>query len=225
MAFIRTKIINGRAYRYKVKSVRVKQPDGSYKIKQQTIKYLGKDTSKTDSFRAITSSESVEWYTPPNIINLVKDVLGVIHIDPASSDRAQEWINATTYYTTRDNGLNKPWHGNLWLNPPYGSKNHKTGHYGISAWCEKAIADYDRGFILQGIVLVGGTSSGVRQLRQRFMRCEPVRRIQFLTSNQEKLAPPPPPTFYYLGDNSDRFQEVFTKIGDLSIPVPKPVPK
>lgn len=220
MAFIRTKIINGKTYRYKVKSVRVKQPDGSYKIKQETIKYLGKDRgNKTDTFKAITSSQSVEWYTPPNIINLVKQVMDTIHIDPASSDRAQQWIDAETYYTARDNGLIKPWRGNLWLNPPYGSKNHRTGHYGISAWCEKAIADYDRGFILQGIVLVGGTSAGVRQLRQRFIRCEPTKRILFLTSDQSKLSPPPPPTFYYLGDSSDCFKAVFSSIGDLSVPV------
>ena len=200
MAFIRTKIINGKAYRYKVRSVRVKQPDGSYKIKQETIKYLGKDASnKTDTFKAITSSQSVEWYTPPDIINLVKQVLGTIHIDPASSDRAQQWINAETYYTAKDNGFAKPWRGNLWLNPPYGSKNHKTGHYGISAWCEKAIADYDRGLTLQSIVLVGGTSAGVRQLRQRFIRCEPTKRIAFLTSDQSKLAPPPPANFLLPG--------------------------
>lgn len=220
MAFIRTKIINGIAYRYKVQNIREQQPDGSTKIKQKTIKYLGRDlSSKTATFAAITSSQSVEWYTPPDIIALVKEVLGIIHIDPASSDRAQKWIQAKTYYTAKDNGLKQPWRGNLWLNPPYGSANKKQGNYGVTAWCEKAIAEYDRGNILQGIILVGGTSAGVRQLRQRFIRCEPSKRIAFITSNAEKQAPPPPPTFYYLGDNSDRFQSVFGEIGDLSAPV------
>ena len=220
MTFIRTKTINGNTYRYKVKSVRVKQADGSTKIKQETIKYLGKDTSnKTDAFKAITSSQSVEWYTPPEIINLVKELFGTIHIDPASSDRAQEWIHADTYYTYNDNGLAKPWRGNLWLNPPYGSQNRKQGNYGVTAWCEKAIAEYDRGNILQGIILVGGTSAGVRSLRQRFIRCEPTKRIQFITSDNKKQAPPPPPTFYYLGDNCDRFKQIFSTIGDLSMPI------
>lgn len=220
MAFIRSKKINGNIYRYKVASIREKQPDGSTKVKQKVIKYLGKDTgSKSHTFKAVTSSQSVEWYTPPDIINLVRELLGTIHIDPASGDRAQEWINAQTYYTSNDNGLIKPWQGNLWLNPPYGSQNKKQGNYGVTAWCEKAIAEYDRGNILQGIILVSGTSQGVRSLRQRFIRCEPTKRIQFITSGTEKLSPPPPPTFYYLGDNSDRFKAVFSTIGDLSAPL------
>lgn len=219
MAFIRTKIINGNAYRYKVESIREKQPDGSSKTRQKVIKYLGKDIgSKSHTFKAVTSSNSVEWYTPPEIIDRVRELLGTIHIDPASSEEAQQWINAQTYYTRKDNGLNKPWRGNLWLNPPYGSQNKKQGNYGITAWCEKAIAEYERGNILQGVLLVGGTSQGVRCLRQRFVRCEPTKRIQFVTPDQEKQAPPPPPTFYYLGENSDRFKAVFSKIGDLSVP-------
>ena len=220
MSFIRTKTINGNTYRYKVQSVREKQPDGSSKTRQKVIKYLGKDTgSKSHTFKAVTSSKSVEWYTPPEIIQLVKDLLGTIHIDPASSDRAQQWINAQTYYTSRDNGLTKPWRGNVWLNPPYGSPNRKQGNHGVTAWCEKAIAEYERGNILQGVIFVSGTSHGVRSLRQRFIRCEPTKRIQFITPDKEKVAPPPPPTFYYLGENSDRFKAVFSTIGDLSAPL------
>ena len=220
MAFIRTKIINGNSYRYKVESYREKLPNGTSKTRQRVIKYLGKDTgSKSHTFKAVTSSNSIEWYTPPDIINLVKAVLSTIHIDPASSDRAQAWINAQTYYTAKDNGLNKPWHGNMWLNPPYGSQNRKQGNYGVTAWCQKAIEEYNRGRILQGIVLVGGTSQGVRQLRRTFIRCEPSKRIQFITPDREKQAPPPPPTFYYLGDNSDYFRDVFATIGDLSAPL------
>lgn len=219
MVFIRTKIINGSSYLYRVKSVREKQLDGSYKIRQQVIKYLGKSPdSKSHTFEAVTSSKSVEWYTPPEIITLVKEFLGTIHIDPASSASAQEWIGAKTYYTSRDNGLKHSWRGNLWLNPPYGSQNKKNNNYGVTAWCHKAIEEYDRGNVLQGIILVGGTSKGVRSLRQRFIRCEPTKRIQFVSPDREKIAPPPPPTFYYLGENGERFKQMFSAIGDLSVP-------
>ncbi len=220
MSFIRTKIINGNAYRYKVESVREKQPDGSSKTRQRVIKYLGKDTgTKSHTFKAVTSSNSIEWHTPPKIINLVRELLGTIHIDPASNTKAQEWIKAKVYYTSKDNGLKHPWRGNLWLNPPYGSPSTKTNNYGVSAWCEKAIAEYERGNILQGVILVGGTSQGVRGLRQRFVRCEPTKRISFISPDQKKIAPPPPPTFYYLGDNHERFKTVFSAIGDLSAPL------
>lgn len=218
MSFIRRKNINGHSYLYEVKSVREKQPNGTFKIKQKTIRYIGKEDNRSSTLKGITNSDSVEWYTPPDIIERVKQVLGTIHIDPASNDKAQQWINARTYYTEKDNGLKRTWQGNLWLNPPYGSKNQKKQNYGITAWCHKAIEEYDRGNILEGILLVGGTSEGVRSLRQRFIKCEPTKRIQFISSNQQKIAPPPPPTFYYLGDNPDQFKAVFSRIGDCSKP-------
>lgn len=218
MSFIRRKNINGNIYLYEVQSVREKQLDGTYKIKQKTIRYIGKEDNRSHTLKGITNSESVEWYTPPDIIKRVKQVLGIIHIDPASNDKAQEWINAKTYYTEKDNGLRHTWQGNLWLNPPYGSKSHKKQNYGITAWCHKAIEEYDRGNVLEGILLVGGTSEGVRSLRQRFIKCEPTKRIQFISSNHKKISPPPPPTFYYLGEHSDKFKEVFSKIGDCSKP-------
>lgn len=220
MSFIRRKNINGIDYLYEVRSIREKQLDGSTKIKQKTIRYIGRaKDNKSDTFRAITESESVEWYTPPEIIKLVKQVLATIHIDPASNAKAQEWIQSKVYYTQQENGLKQEWRGNLWLNPPYGSKNHKTGNQGVTAWCNKAILEYDRGNILEGILLVAGTSEGVRNLRQRFIRCEPRKRIIFISPKQQKIAPPPPPTFYYLGDNHNKFKQIFSTIGDCSKPM------
>ena len=53
----------------------------------------------------------VEWYTPFNIIDLAREVLGVINVDPASNLIAQEWIKADKFYTKDTNGLDKPWKG------------------------------------------------------------------------------------------------------------------
>jgi hypothetical protein len=65
----------------------------------------------------------VEWYTPPIYIEMARQVLGNINLDPASNHTAQEWIDAEAYYTKEDNGLIQPWFGSIWLNPPYGSSN------------------------------------------------------------------------------------------------------
>lgn len=56
-----------------------------------------------------------EWLTPPELI----EALGPFDLDPcAPIDRP--WPTATHHYTRLDNGLNRPWRGFVWLNPPYG---------------------------------------------------------------------------------------------------------
>ena len=62
-------------------------------------------------------SKTVVWLTPPDIIK----ALGPFDLDPCSPvDRP--WDMAKSHYTELDNGLLLPWHGRVWLNPPYGTK-------------------------------------------------------------------------------------------------------
>lgn len=75
-----------------------------------------------------------EWLTPPEIIKAI----GPFDLDPCSPvDRP--WDTASKHYTVADNGLSKPWFGNVWLNPPYGP------HTGI--WLRK-LADHGIGIAL-----------------------------------------------------------------------------
>lgn len=61
-----------------------------------------------------------DWLTPPHILR----VLGQFDLDPcAPIDRP--WDTAKLHYTLADNGLNKPWRGRVWLNPPYGNQMDK----------------------------------------------------------------------------------------------------
>lgn len=58
-----------------------------------------------------------DWLTPPHII----PALGgweSFDLDPAAIED-QIWPTARQHYTIRDNGLILPWHGRVWLNPPY----------------------------------------------------------------------------------------------------------
>lgn len=70
------------------------------------------------------NSKTVVWLTPPEI----KEPLGQFDLDPCAAD-PRPFDMATTNYTEADNGLIKPWFGNVWLNPPYGAE--------IEAWMEK----------------------------------------------------------------------------------------
>ena len=64
------------------------------------------------------SGGPTEWYTPAAIF----DALGIeFDLDPCSpGPLVVPWIPARTHYTQAENGLTQPWHGRVWLNPPYG---------------------------------------------------------------------------------------------------------
>lgn len=60
-----------------------------------------------------------EWYTPQEIIEFARNVMGSIDLDPFSTPKANETVKAKTFYTIADNGFTKHWSGNVWLNPPF----------------------------------------------------------------------------------------------------------
>lgn len=60
---------------------------------------------------------SVEWYTPPGIIERI----GLTYdLDPCSPEGGLPWIPAKRTISLPDDGLISPWSGRVWLNPPYG---------------------------------------------------------------------------------------------------------
>ena len=61
---------------------------------------------------------SVEWYTP----RWLTDELGYFDLDPCSASKDPNLNHACTNYRISEgmNGLEEPWSGRVWLNPPYG---------------------------------------------------------------------------------------------------------
>lgn len=75
-----------------------------------------------------------EWLTPPEIIN----ALGDFDLDPCAPIN-RPWDMAKKHYTVKDNGLNLPWKGRVWCNPPYGKETFK--------WLAR-LADHGNGIAL-----------------------------------------------------------------------------
>ncbi|MFI5366713.1 MAG: DNA N-6-adenine-methyltransferase [Candidatus Binatia bacterium] len=73
------------------------------------------------------SGGPTEWYTPP----LIFEALGIeFDLDPCSpGPLVVPWIPARSHYTKAEDGLTRPWHGRVWMNPPYGP--------GIDRWLER----------------------------------------------------------------------------------------
>jgi len=57
-------------------------------------------------------AETTTWLTPPHII----EALGPFDLDPCG---APGWKTAAEHYVLPTDGLAEPWHGTVWLNPPY----------------------------------------------------------------------------------------------------------
>jgi hypothetical protein len=54
------------------------------------------------------------WLTPPEIVR----ALGPFDLDPCAAPDPRPWDTAKEHWT--QGGLSRPWHGRVWLNPPYG---------------------------------------------------------------------------------------------------------
>lgn len=61
-----------------------------------------------------------EWLTPPEILA----ALGPFDLDPCAPIR-RPWDMAIHHFTVVDNGLSLPWHGLVFMNPPYGQETGK----------------------------------------------------------------------------------------------------
>jgi hypothetical protein len=118
------------------------------------------------------SSKSQEHYTPANIVSKIREVLGSIACDPASSWLAQKTIQADWWYglTTEDphnqpgrwlgaDGLAAPWHGTVFLNPPGGHTglvrpelSEISRSYPV-VWWLKLCSDYVSGNVTSAIYM------------------------------------------------------------------------
>lgn len=95
------------------------------------------------------SSQSVEWFTPPEIVEPCREVLGGIELDPASCPIANLIVKADRFYTEKEDGLVSPWDGKFFCNPPYGKGTRK--------WPTRAIHQYVEGVTPEGILLMYAT--------------------------------------------------------------------
>lgn len=93
----------------------------------------------------LMSSESSEWYTPQHIIDAALAVLGEVDLDPCSNSHANPIVPAKMHYTIEDDGLSLPWHGRVYMNPPYGRK--------IKQWVKKLCDEIALSHCTSAIVL------------------------------------------------------------------------
>lgn len=89
----------------------------------------------------LTSKSTVEWYTPKEILDLVRSFYGgIIDLDPASCAKAQkvvkakEWFGLDHKLWRNQNGLERKWHGKVFCNPPYNGSTTQWVKYAVNQW-------------------------------------------------------------------------------------------
>ena len=154
-----------------------------------------------------------ENYTPEYIIENARMVLGTIDLDPASCELAQKIVKAKTYFTEEDNGLEHPWIGNVFLNPPYQMPL-------IRQFTNKLIDELSN---IKSAILLTNNSADTLWFHKCAINataiCFTKGRIYFYTVDREETRPVNGQAFFYLGRDRDKFYKVFSEIGLIMVRV------
>lgn len=150
-----------------------------------------------------------EWYTPPEFLDSVREVMGAIDLDPASSPVAQERVKAKKFFTQKQDGLRHKWSGRVFLNPPYSPEL-------VGKFVRKLVSEYSDGKVEQYILLINNATEtawfqAVAQVSAAI--CFPKTRIRFLDEGGNPGAPLQGQAFLYGGENASQFTESFQQFG------------
>ena len=152
-----------------------------------------------------------ELLTPPQYIEAVREVLGEIDLDPASSEHANETVRATAFYSPMDGGLRKSWTGKVFLSPPLGKDDDDGGH---GRWPVRLLDSYLNGDVTEAILLVNAETH--REWFKPFWDypvCFTDHTVRFRSPEGDGWAPPHGQAFVYLGPHIDKFASVFLRFG------------
>jgi len=149
-------------------------------------------------------SESVECYTPREVLDRVIAAMGAIDLDPCSNSHESPNVPAAEHFTQEDDGLAQLWRGRVFMNPPYGRE--------LDDWIAKLCGEYEAGRVTEAVALVPSRTDTqwFRRLRA-YPRCFLWGRLRFV--NQENSAPFPSMAVY-LGLHLASFIRSFADIGD-----------
>lgn len=106
------------------------------------------------------TSGKVEFYTPANIVEAARKALGGrIELDPASSAKANETIQADRIFTEADDGLSRVWNcATLWMNHPFGKESNPL-------WLGHLLRDWESGAIASAACCITFASTSERWFR------------------------------------------------------------
>lgn len=179
------------------------------------------------------SSNTPNWITPPWIIEAATKVFGRIDLDPASSEQANEYVQAQAWIDEARNGLTAEWRISLthpkprsiWLNPPGGKTD--AGESRVKTFWQRLLRERSENpefghamFLAFSIETTQITQLKCASSLLNFATCFFKRRVAYIHPETKK------PTSgmthsscvtYIPGqiDRTNKFIEVFSEFGDV----------
>lgn len=154
-----------------------------------------------------------EWYTPPVFIEAARQAMGGIDLDPASSEIANQTVQASTFYSTQDDGRSARWFGRVWMNPPYAQPL-------IAHFAERVSAAFERGEIEQACVLVNNATETTwfqTMLESACALCLVRGRVKFIDPDGNASgAPLQGQVVLYFGNEPVKFANAFGALGVIA---------
>lgn len=153
------------------------------------------------------NSGDQEWYTPADIIERARRLMGGIDLDPASSAVANDTVKAEMYFTAADDGLTQDWHGRVWLNPPYDKPL-------VAKFVERFL---DGGFDA-GVILVNNSTDsqwGASLLARCSCVCFPTGRVRFRRPGGVVGAPLQGQMLGFAGCDAESVHAEFREVGPV----------
>lgn len=127
--------------------------------------------------------------------------MGGIDLDPCADP--QRRVPAGQHFTKAEDGLEQPWKGRIYLNPPYS---------GAAKWFKHLCLYMETGAVTEAIILVPITSlgsKGARLLMRKTAKCLTLfdRSVNFLSEDYQEMdvGTPIPLCLIYCGERTEKF--------------------
>jgi hypothetical protein len=153
-------------------------------------------------------SGNFEYYTPVEIVELARTLMGTIDLDPASSINANKVIKAKSFYTEKDFPLMKDWIGNIFMNHPFSRINNKL-------FIKKLVSEFEKNNITQACCITyAATSEKWFEPLLKFPQCFIYGRTNYrLPNGNIKKGVTKGSVITYLGNDIENFIKIFSAIG------------
>jgi phage N-6-adenine-methyltransferase len=159
------------------------------------------------------------WFTPPEYVESVRAVMGGIDLDPFTSEKANEIVDAAHILTAERSAFDHSWKfgkaTRVFMNPPYSA-----------GMCARAVDRFLQQFaakaFAEAIVLVNNATD-TRWFGALVSRCAAVcfthHRISFWNADRKNISGNTRgQAFFYFGRRVDRFRSEFERHGFVLVP-------
>jgi len=163
----------------------------------------------------VAERDSNDWHTPAKYIEAVKSVMGGIDLDPFSSAKANETVQAARFFTADDDALgDTAWFARtLFMNPPYSRGV-------IDLAINRFLTEWSQRNFKEAIVLVNNATE-TQWFQRLMMECSAIcftdHRIAFVSpDNKQESGNTRGQAFFLFGNRFGPFSDAFHSFGAIA---------